>query len=70
MRHLVELFYPETVRPRLVQRVAEARGIPRYRVWADRVATSLYDTLLRKSLFIELSDGARIDVFRRANAGV
>jgi hypothetical protein len=39
-------------------------------VWADRVATSLYDTLLRKSLFIELSDGARIDVFRRANAGV
>ena len=70
MRHVVELFYPETVQPRLVQRVAEVRGIPQYRVWADQAATQLYRSLLRKTLFIELSDGARIDVFRRSNAGV
>lgn len=70
MRHLVELLYPETVQPRLVRRVAETCGIPQYRVWADPAATTLYETLLRKTLFIELSDGARIDVFRRANAGV
>ncbi len=70
MRHLVELFYPETVAPRLVREVAGARRIPRYMVWADAEATRLYETLLKKTLFIELSDGARIDIFRRANAGV
>jgi hypothetical protein len=70
MRHLVELFYPETVQPRLIQLVADGGGIPQYRVWADAAATRLYETLLRKTLFIELSDGARIEIFRRANAGV
>ena len=70
MRHVVELFYPETVQPRLLQRVAEIRRIPQYHVWADQVAAQLYKSLLRKTLFIELSDGARIDVFRRSNAGV
>jgi hypothetical protein len=70
MNHVVELFYPETVQPRLVRRVAESRSIPQYRVWADQDAAREYETLLRKTLFIELSDGARIDVFRRANAWI
>lgn len=70
MRHLVELFYPETVQPRLLRRVAELHDIPQYRVWADAAAVATYDTLLKKTLFIELSDGGRIDIFRRANAGV
>jgi hypothetical protein len=70
MEHLVGLFYPDTVQPRLVGKVAESLGLPQYRVWADETAARLYATLLRKTLFIELSDGARIDVFRRTNAGV
>ena len=70
MRHVVELFYPETVQPYLARRVAENHKIREYRVWADQAAAQLYKTLLRKTLFIELSDGARIDVFRRSNAGV
>jgi hypothetical protein len=70
MRHLVELFYPETVQPRLLRRVAELHGIPQYRVWSDPTAVAAYDTLLKRTLFIELSDGGRIDIFRRANAGV
>lgn len=70
MRHLVELFYPETVQPRLIREVAGQCGIPAYRVWADPKATDAYKTLLRKTLFIELSDGGRIDIFRRANAGL
>lgn len=70
LRHLVELFYPETVQPRLIREVAGQCGIPAYRVWADPKATEAYKTLLRKTLFIELSDGGRIDIFRRANAGV
>ena len=70
MQHLVELFYPETVQPRLLRRVAEQRGVPPYQVWSDPDGTKAYEALLKKSLFIELSDGGRIDVFRRANEGV
>jgi hypothetical protein len=68
MRHLVELFYPESVQPRLLSRVAEIHKIPQYKVWSNEVAATTYNSLLRKTLFIELSDGARIDIFRRANA--
>lgn len=70
MRHLVELLYPETVQPRLLRRVAELKKIPQYRVWADPEAAALYRKLLKKTLFIELSDGGRIDIFRRANPAV
>ena len=70
MNHLVELFFPETVQWRLMQAAADQRGGPTYRVWADAAATALYQRLLRQTLFLELSDGARIDVFRRANAGI
>ena len=69
MRHLVELFYPDTVERLLLAHAAQLAGIPRYQVWANRDASELYRKLLRKSIFIELSDGARIDVFRRANEG-
>lgn len=70
MNHLVELFYPETVQWRLMQEAAARSGIPTYRLWASAEAAALFERLLRQTLFIELSDGARIDVFRRANAGV
>ena len=69
MNHLVELFYPETVQWRLQNAVASRLGIPPYRVWAAEDSAKLYRKLLRQTLFVELSDGARIDVFRRANAG-
>jgi hypothetical protein len=69
MNHLVELFYPETVQWRLQQEVASREKIPAFRVWATPRSAAVYRRLLRQTLFIELSDGARIDVFRRANAG-
>ncbi|MCF8146168.1 MAG: hypothetical protein K9N21_19850 [Deltaproteobacteria bacterium] len=70
MNHLVELFFPETVQWRLMQKAAAQSDVPIYRLWANTKAAALYDRLLRQTLFIELSDGARIDVFRRANAGL
>ncbi len=70
MNHLVELFYPETVVWRLQQEVAKQLKIPAWRVWANAESHKLFNRLRRQSLFIELSDGARIDVFRRANAGL
>ncbi|MCI0465052.1 MAG: hypothetical protein L0Z62_49660 [Gemmataceae bacterium] len=70
MQHLVELFYPEEVQPRLVSAVAADCSIPPYRVWVEPGAEGAYLRLVRKTLFVELSDGARIDIFRRANPGI
>ena len=68
--HLVELCFPERFQPALRMATATDRGIKPYSVWADPESASAYERLLRSSLFIGLSDGARIDAFRRANAGV
>lgn len=70
MNHLVELFYPETVVWRLQAAVAAFGNIPKWQVWASEESRKLFDRIRRQTLFVELSDGARIDVFRRANAGL
>ena len=70
MLRLVELLYPGEIQRTLLRAVARALGIPPYRVWASAEATTAYEQLLRRTLFIGLSDGARLDLFRRANAGV
>ncbi len=69
IQHLVELFYPETVQRRLLSAVADSLNISKHRVWADANAAKKYEILLRQSLFFGMSDGARIDTFRRTNAG-
>lgn len=69
MQHLVEQFYPRTVRDRIVHMVAGECNIPRYRVLVDRDARKAEKRLRRQTLFMGLSDGARIDTIRRANSG-
>jgi hypothetical protein len=66
MTHLVESAYPEHIRPALLRRAAAELGAnPRH---VGRVAASReFAVLQRKCLFLGLSDGSRIDVFRRAN---
>ena len=64
MRHLVGLSYPDYIRNILLQRVAEELTIPDYQV-AKLLASDAFKKAERKSLFLGLSDGARIDVFRR-----
>jgi hypothetical protein len=70
MQHLVELTYPATVRPRLVRELAHQIGMPLYRMWTRQDMWARYSDLLRRTLFFALSDGARIDAFRRSTAGV
>lgn len=70
LNHLVRLAYPETIRPRLARAIASRLGFPSHLVWAQPERADAYRQLLRASLFIGLSDGARLDVFRRANSGV
>ena len=69
MQHLVDLAYHETVLKCLLSAVADHLDIPSYLVWSQPKATETYDYFLRKSLFLGLSDGAKIDAFRRANVG-
>jgi len=70
MQRLVEQFYPRTVRDRLIRTVAAERSMPHYRVLADTNARDACERLRRQTLFMGLSDGARIDTIRHANAGL
>jgi hypothetical protein len=67
MQRLVELFYPQVVEPLLVQEVSTRLKIPAWRVWTDGTACQEVRCLRRRCLFMGLSDGARLDRFRRAN---
>ncbi|MDP1961595.1 MAG: hypothetical protein Q8K93_05265 [Reyranella sp.] len=70
MQRLVEQFYPRTVRDRLTRTVAQERCLPTYRVLADPNAHAAAERLRRQTLFMGLSDGARIDIVRHSNVGL
>lgn len=70
MQHLVELAYPEHIQPALLELAAHRIDVPTYRIWAHPDTVDTFSNLLRGTLFLGLSDGARIDAFRRANEGV
>lgn len=70
IRQLVELMVPRYITPWLVDRVANLQGIPTYSIWASNDTRHEYRLQLRKTLFLGLSDGARVDTFRRANVGL
>jgi hypothetical protein len=70
IKKLVEAFFPETVQRRAMATVATERQIQPYQVLSNEDAAHDLERLLRQTLFLGLSDGARLDTFRRANAGV
>ncbi|WP_260706623.1 phosphoribosyltransferase-like protein [Edaphobacter flagellatus] len=66
LNHLVSIAYPDCIRPLLLDLAAKKAGIE---PWRKRqiAASDAFRVLQRKTLFLGLSDGARTDVFRRAN---
>lgn len=70
MQRLVEQFYPRTVRDRILKIVAAERKMPIYRILADDDARASAERLRRQTLFMGLSDGARIDTVRHSNVGL
>lgn len=65
MAHLVRSVFPDFVRPLLMSATAATLDVPKWRV--SRIAGSPeYKVLLRQCLFLGLSDGSHIDIFRRA----
>lgn len=70
IEHLVDRTRPVFVHNVLLDRVAKKANVPKYLIWAQAETQKLYEETLKRTLFIGLSDGARIDGFRRANAGL
>jgi hypothetical protein len=66
MRHLVSLAYPDVIRPILMKEAALLLSLPEFQV--TKIASSIEFSLLRRrSIFLGLSDGARMDCFRRVS---
>ncbi|WP_216639736.1 hypothetical protein [Mycobacterium sp. 1164966.3] len=70
MEKLVAQFYTNWVRPELVRAVAEELQIRPYLVNADADALDRIAHLRRRTLFLGLSDGARVDYLRHQNVGL
>ena len=66
---IIEAFVPEVVTPDLRHRVAVELGIKPYEVWSTPEHAAAFDGRLRRTLFVGMSDGSRIDILRRANTG-
>lgn len=66
MNHLVTIAYHDHIRPILLKSVAKDNGLSQKHI--ARVATSQdFRVRQRQCLFLGLSDGSRIDTFRRVN---
>lgn len=66
MAHFAQVIYPDLLRPMLLARAAAADGTSPFRV--GKIARSpTFKRLQSSTLFFGLSDGARIDQFRRSN---
>jgi hypothetical protein len=66
---LVSSCYQDCIKDILVDRISSQIKIPPYRI-TNIIESPDFKLLLRQSLFCGLSDGARMDIFRRANPGV
>jgi hypothetical protein len=64
---LVDNMVPEVVTPNLREVVAADLCVKPYEVWKDRKGFEAFNRRLRKTLFVGLSDGSRIDLLRRSN---
>lgn len=65
---LIEAFVPEVVTPNLRAVVACELGCAPYEVWSTGRGALEFKKRLRRTLFVGMSDGSRIDMLRRANA--
>jgi hypothetical protein len=67
---LVDQFYPRFIERKLRAAAAAKFDIPPYLVMTRESFRTEFFREQRRTLFIGLSDGARLDMLRRANAGV
>lgn len=66
MAHFAAIAYPDVIRPVFIAQAAKDASLPPFRV--NQVLTSsAFKQIEGASLFFGMSDGARIDLFRRSN---
>ena len=66
MAHFAAIVFPDFIRPLLIDCTADVVGMHHYQV--NLIAnTDAFKKLLGATLFLGLSDGARMDLFRRSN---
>ncbi|MFP4513250.1 MAG: hypothetical protein ACLFRV_09940 [Acidimicrobiales bacterium] len=70
MERLVEQFFPRTLQPELVADTAAQLQVAPYLVRAAPEGAAHLESLQRKTLFMGLSDGARLDIIRHHHTGV
>jgi len=66
MDHFAAIAYPDFIRPKLLDHAAQTEGIPRFHL-RRVLASETFARLQGSTIFCGLSDGARIDFFRRSN---
>lgn len=64
--NLVLTSYPDVIKPLLVKQIALQKAVPEWQV-AKIIESLEFNVLLRQSMFLGLSDGSRIDIFRRGS---
>lgn len=63
--HLVSIAFKDIIRPFLIKEAANRAGIEETAI--HKIVNSIdYNVVLRQSLFLGLSDGARVDLYRRS----
>jgi hypothetical protein len=67
--HFVGVTFPDYVRPLLIERVARQLSVTKGQI-VSHPESPEYVQLLRQTLFLGMSDGARIDSFRRENKSI
>jgi len=65
MGHLVAASFPDIIRPRLIAGTAAELGVAPYRL-ADIINDPAFRRTSRSTLYLGLSDGSHMDVFRRS----
>lgn len=68
-QHLVEQFYPKVAHEQFTRTVSARHGLPKWVALGRPELRAEIVQLRRKTLFLGLSDGARIDTLRHSNVG-
>jgi len=69
MAHLVNITFTDKINPILIEKVAVQKEVKPFHINLI-IRSPEYKEMLRKSLFIGLSDGARIDLLRRSKPAI
>lgn len=64
IQHLVEISFQDHIRQYLIQKIAHDKKLAEWKI-REIIDSKEYAVLLRQCLFLGLSDGSHIDIFRR-----